>query len=54
MKLETLLVIDILTMLSVPTVLLLLSTMTAVITASLLTAGLVYLDLLTYRFVNPK
>lgn len=52
MKLETLLIIDILMIIAVPTAMLLVGSFIGIFIALLLTSILVYLDILTYRMLK--
>lgn len=52
MNIENLLWLDIIAIIAVPVATLLLSSLMSIAVAALLTAGLVYLDILTYRAIN--
>ena len=52
MKIETLLILDILMIIAVPVAMLLAGSLVGIFIASLLTSALVYLDILTYRMLK--
>jgi hypothetical protein len=54
MDIENLLWLDIVAIISVPAATLLLTSLMGITIAAVLTAGLVYLDILTYRVLNSS
>ena len=54
MDIENLLWLDIVAIISVPAAALLLTSLMGIAVAAVLTAGLVYLDILTYRVLNSS